>query len=94
MTVLVGLLGPGFCEAQRPRPRPTRRHYYDSYLINRRAVDKVLDGMSSSSLSMNALTNVQVWMNDTIYLCMIVYNKFVCNYSKLFTVHDLIDRQI
>lgn len=64
MTVLVGLLGPGFSEAQRPRPRPTRRHYYDSYLINRRDVDKVLDGMSSSSLSMNALANVQVWMND------------------------------
>ena len=63
LMLLIASLGPGLSEAQRPsRPRPPAApsHYYDDYLVQRRSVDKVMDGVSSTQLMLSSITTPQV----------------------------------
>ena len=68
LMLLIASLGPGLSEAQRGRPSrprpmtapPAPSHYYDDYLVQRRSVDKVMDGVSSTQLMLSTITTPQV----------------------------------
>ena len=66
LMLLIASLGPGLSEAQQGhQSRPQRSaapapHYYDDYLVQKRSVDKLMDGVSSTQLMLSSITTPQV----------------------------------